>query len=216
MPASVTACPTCNAAVTAESAKFCRYCGTALPQLPEAAPLVGEARNRARFAALREHPRLAGLLQRSPSAAGVTTSYGCLAGFGVIFTTISLFITFGFAGAVSSSGFGGPSAVVVIFPLLFVAIGIGVIVSGLRNASKVATAPTERIPVRIADERIQVSGGGKRTSASTKYFVTVEDEDGRRTEYQTTAEVAAAAAPDDVGIAYVKAFLLLDFQRLRV
>jgi hypothetical protein len=213
MSPTASACPTCNASLTAASARFCAYCGTALPQPERSAALAGEERTQARFAALREHPRLARLMRRSPSAASATAGYGCQAAFGVLFTAVAAMIGLTLLG----SGFGGGSPkVVLLVPLLFVGVGVFVVAAGARRAQQLATAPTRRLPVRIADERVEVAGGGNDSRARTTYYVTVEDEHGRRTEYAAAADVAAAAAPDDMGIAYVKAFLLLDFQRVRV
>ena len=77
-------------------------------------------------------------------------------------------------------------------------------------------ARLERSIALVADERTEVSGGGKDSSASTSYHVLLEWKEGQRRELKPSARVTGAVAPGDIGVAYVKANRLLDFRRIPV
>jgi hypothetical protein len=70
--------------------------------------------------------------------------------------------------------------------------------------------------VVILDERTQVSGGGEHSSATTQYFALVQRENGERREFACRGEQAGKLATGDIGVAYIKADHLVDFERIDV
>jgi hypothetical protein len=135
---------------------------------------------------------------------------------GVIFTLIALFM-FSTAGSVTFHDPGGRTFgnVFGLVCLFFVAVGVLVVASSMKKTAAFAAAPLERLQALVADKRTEVSGGGD-SAATTRYFVTLETGDGRRLEVGTAGKVAGKAVAGDVGIAYVKGGVLLDFERVQV
>jgi hypothetical protein len=101
-------------------------------------------------------------------------------------------------------------------PLIFGAIGAGIVLVSLLKIVRFSGSMLERPLARIAGERTRVSGGGNDQAARTSYYVTLESPDGFRTELEATAKVAGAVSEGDFGVAYVRDRYLLDFARLRV
>ena len=204
-------CSNCGGRPTAEDQRFCGFCGVELP-LPEAAPQVvvhtgpyGDLE--ARFAALDDHPDLDRLRQHVPSTTGKTASMFGQVAFGLLFTGMALFITFMF-GAVA-----GPMAV---FPLIGVVAGVILTLGGLKRAGEYSSAPLRRIKALVVDERVKVSGGSNNRQASTAYYATLQDPEGHRVEYQVDEDIAAEVREGDIGLAFVKGPVLVDFARIRV
>jgi uncharacterized protein DUF2500 len=173
---------------------------------------------RERFDALAKYPRLPELLRREPGARAQYFQGVATAAVGIIFAVIALSI---FSTARSVTGFppgddhpfGNVFGLVCLF---FVAVGILVVASSMKKTAAFAAAPLERLQVFVADKRTEVSGGGGDSSARTRYFVTIETREGRRTEVDATGKVAGKAVSGDVGIAYVKGGVLLDFERVQL
>ncbi|MCB9914576.1 MAG: hypothetical protein H6828_05435 [Planctomycetes bacterium] len=200
-------CAQCGAAPKNVAAKYCEYCGAELPS-PATPPVVGPHGDlEARFAALEVHDSLPRLMRLTPSTGAITTGFVVMIVFGVFFTAVALFMTGTFALLT------GPFA---LFPLLFVAVGIFTVVKGAQKATAMSSAPMERVPVVILDERTQITGGGKNSSAHTSYFALVESASGERGEYQTLPKVAGKLSRGDVGVGYFKGEYLVDFQRVPV
>lgn len=172
---------------------------------------------RERFDALSRHPRLSDLVRREPGAGAQYFQGGAVAAVGVVFAVIALFM-FSTAGNVSfhdetGQTFGNVFGLVCLF---FVAVGVLVVASSMKKTATFAAAPLERLQALVADKRNEVSGGGDGSAATTRYFVTLETKDGRRIEVDTAGKVAGKAVAGDVGIAYVKGGVLLDFERVQV
>jgi len=200
-------CPNCGAAIARGSAKFCEFCGTELVRPGEPRPPTADEMAEEGFRRLKEHPNLPALRRHRPKSSGFVHGYIAASVVGVFFTIISLVIFTGF------KSFEPPIS---LFPLLFTFVGIGLVIFGVSRAIRFANAPVERELVRVAGERVSVSGGGENSSASTTYYVTLEYEDGQRAEYHATGRTAGQVSEGDFGMAYLKESVLVDFRRVRV
>lgn len=198
------ACGQCGAAAR-DDGRFCAYCGAELPA-PAAPPHpLGDVD--ARLAAVERHPDLPRLNRHTPSTGMYTGGMFFGVVFGVVFAGFALFIL---------SGFTRMRFTFALFPALFVLIGVGVAVGSVVKGVRFAKAPLRRTPAVIVDERTEVSGGGKNSSASTSYYATLEFKGGRRKEYGVLHRLAGELAPGDAGLAYLKGDVLVDFRRVRV
>lgn len=202
-------CEHCGAAIK-EPGAFCSHCGTRIVRPERAAAGAPSATDPARFdlcaagdgfrAAQRHEPRVSSL--------GQIAAPLMMAVFGVVFLIFA-------AGLFSSDdGLGGPPAafqiVFLMFPLVFVGLAVGMAMKGLRFHN----APIEQQILVVVDERVEVSGGGKNSSARTSYYATLQARDGTRAELETYGWLAGRIAPGDIGLAFVKGGWLVDFLRL--
>ncbi len=206
-----THCPSCAGAVPFPRPKACIYCGTALPGAAERPGLTAPDQAREeRFESLAHHPAVSEILAgAAPCAAGEFVGLGFGVIFGLVFAAVAGFIYMR-AGRMDVPGF------FTLIPGIFVIVGLAIAGYSLFRVASFASAPLEKRAARVVDERIQVSGGGKNSSASTAYYVLLELRDGSRREYRTSSSVAGHAARDDVGIAFIKGGVLLDFRRVEV
>ena len=86
-----------------------------------------------------------------------------------------------------------------------------------RDAKEFAAAPILRSVRRVLRTRTQISGGtsfgdGHDSSASTSYFVTLADRDGKRLEFRTDGKVVGTLVEHDIGVAYTKRNRLIEFR----
>jgi hypothetical protein len=160
-----------------------------------------------RFLALESHPSLPQLLRHRPRTSRAAASMMGQSLFGLVFTGFSLllFVTF--------AAMGGLLA---IFPLGFMGLGVLITLTGMRKAQQYRSAPLERMRAAVVDERLRVSGGGENTRAATTYFASLHFPAGDRREFEVSEETAGSIAPGDVGIAFLKGSLLVDFLRVDV
>jgi hypothetical protein len=101
----------------------------------------------------------------------------------------------------------------VIGSLMFIGGGASMAVSGLRFHN----TPIVRLVAVIIKERSEVSGGGERgMRAHTTYYTTLQTRDGTRAEYATPDRLVGKLALDDIGVAYVKGHMLVEFTRFVV
>lgn len=204
-------CSSCGAPPTESDQKFCGFCGAELPPLPAAAPVIVQGGRwgdlEQRFQALEAHPERESLGRHTPSATGHGLGMAAQAVFGIVFTAIAGFMTLFFAALM------GPLAIV---PLLMAVLGVVITVSSLTKGAKLSSAPLKREPALVVDERVKVSGGSGNSSASTRYFITLQDRNGRRTEYAANDKIASSVTEGDMGFAYLKADFMLDFKRVEV
>jgi len=84
------------------------------------------------------------------------------------------------------------------------------------KAASFSSAPMRKWGAVVIDERIKVSGGGNNSSARTHYFVTLEDKDGARDEYEVRESLAGKVGSGDIGVAYSKNSTLVAFKRVRI
>jgi hypothetical protein len=151
----------------------------------------------ARFRAARAHAALDELMRRRPSALGYASGALVVFAFLVAFSVGTGAMTLGIGCVLAGMAF--------VHGLAFV-FGLSMLVTfGVRMAH-FHTATLERRLARIVKER----------STTVTSHATLEDEDRQRREYTVRRALAACIAPDDVGVAYVKDDVLLDFQRLDV
>lgn len=207
-------CQNCGARTAKATARFCEYCGTELPSPPEPEPAErgGEPVGplgalEERFAALESHPAIRDLMDYTPRT--VRPAVGLYGGavFAGCFTFISLAILL--------------VAVIVfpplaVLPLLLVILGVVGLAKNLQKATDFSASPLERHPAVVVDKRTKISGSGGDGSAFTSYFVTLQFPGGERTEYTANGPLAGALAQGDLGVAYLKSKVLLDFQRVVV
>jgi hypothetical protein len=210
-------CGQCGAPFRAGEERFCTYCGTQRPA-PSAASVTPDRATR--FAAARSDPRLKTLLAHIPATAGHTISAAFALVFLVGFCIVAAMMAsaFGACGGAVGYSIGGPTAgaggaLFGLGPLLILGVGIFMLVTVASRLLRFQSAELERRLARVIDERIQVSGG---ENSSTTYFTTLEWEDKTRREFQNHAKLAGKIARDDLGLAYVKGDVLLEFARLDV
>lgn len=202
-------CASCSGTLSHEMTE-CPYCGAVRADAPIASPPPSSPTPptvEERLAAIREQADFATWMRHSPSMTGHVAGTGVAVVFLVVFIGVAIFMTTMFQMAPAPMSY---------FPLLFVAFGIFGLFSVLKKSASFAKSPLERTPAHVLDERVSVSGGGKNSSASTAYYVTLTREDGNRQEFQTTGKIAGVITRDDVGVAYVKGEHLLDFRRVQV
>jgi len=195
-------CSQCSAPVTDDRWTNCPYCGTVLSK-PTINPLRAAVAPE-RFAAVESSPAYAALMKREPSGTKQMLGMGCQTAFLVVWTVASGAMTVAFLPA-------GPLAVV---PGSMCVLGIVLLVILSAQTAKFARAALERRIAVWKDERTEVRGGGKNSSASTTHYVLLEERDGKRTEVPCEDGLAGAHAPGDIGVAYLRAGVLLDFQRV--
>lgn len=239
MAESFQPCPSCGARPKrATEERVCAFCGTERPAAPlpengappHAAPVPAASAHASaavRFERLRAHASLGELLVKRPSSAGPLASNAAGLLFAVIFLGIAVFVTSGFwlVGNVASEGLEsvtpgshvGRGAVFVfkLVPIAFVGIGCFLVYRMLARGARFAASDLATKLALVVDERVRVSGGGD-AGTNTTYFVSIENESGQRTEYETSDTVAGKVAQGDMGVAYVRADRLLDFERVAV
>lgn len=194
-------CENCGAAAARATARFCEYCGKALPATASRSPSPDELLER-RFQELENHPELQRHLQWTPGPEIV--SRGALSGVSALL--VLGFLLFFFVPAFSH----GPG----MFPVLPWVL-IGVVVLGLVRRNRYLAAPLERVIAVVVDER-QHSEGGRESRHGTRYHATLERRDGTRSEYEVTGRLAGEIRSGDMGVGYVKGGTLVAFRRLRV
>jgi hypothetical protein len=157
-----------------------------------------------RFAAAERAPAYAALMRHAPSGTSRLVGLGLSSVFLLAWTVLAGVMTVLFLRA-------GPLALVPAGMTLF---GIVLLVRSSTRAVGFANAPLERRLVVWRDERVEVRGGGENDSASTAHFVLLEGRDGERVEVSCDARAAGGHAPGDIGVAYLRGGMLLDFRRV--
>jgi hypothetical protein len=132
---------------------------------------------------------------------------------GIVFTAVpALMAIVGgvFAGAVRRhSDFGSGIAIAVIaFASLFMLVGVGVIVAGVRTRRKLLGGPQRAVPAVVLAKRTEP---GKN---ATSYYLTLGFEGGDRHEFGTLDSVFRAAFEGDAGVAHCRGELLLGFRKI--
>lgn len=202
-------CSRCAASIQDDRWTNCPFCGALLAK-PTIDPLKAVVAPE-RFAAVERDPRLPELLRHTPSAAGTILGLGCGTGFLVVWTCLAggmaLFLLRSF------SGHGFPS-VIALVPVLMCAVGVFMLLKTGAQTARLAGAPLERVVAVVRDERTSVSGGGEHSAARTQHHLLIELRSGERREYPCSDKVAGMTAPGDIGVAYLRGGMLLDFQRV--
>lgn len=206
----VTHCSHCGGKVTSLSARFCEYCGTALPR-PEPATepqrVEGRPDPQELLAQIKNSRETLELMQKeiTGGVASNVMSGGCSIVFGLFFTGVAIFMFVMFSNVA-----GFPFA---LFPLLFVAVGIGMTLKFFKKTTDFATAETEAKQAVVLDKRSETRSSDD--SSRTTYYVALEFSGGERAEYLVQRRIYGQLAEGDVGVAYVRTDVLLDFKRVR-
>jgi hypothetical protein len=198
-------CDHCGAAIK-EAGAFCSHCGTRIVRPERAEAGAPSATDPARFDLVAASEGLEAARRHEPrvSSFGQIAMPLVMAVFGIFFLV--------FAAGMFSSG-GPPAAFQVLFmlfPLVFIGLAVAMAMKGLRFHN----APVEQQILVVVDERVEVSGGGKNSSARTRYYATLQARDGTRAEHETYGWLAGRIAPGDIGVAFLKGGWLVDFLRL--
>lgn len=173
-------CRNCGADVSPARGE-CEYCGGVVdaPKAPDL-PKAPEPRSReAAFERICTSPQYARRNSAQRHAALPTMSPLKQVGpviFLIVFICIAGFIgmTAVGAGGPSHTGFGGPpsggpGAIFVLVPVLFVAVGVVLLVKHVGKMGRFSQAETKGEAAIIVSKRTAVSGGGDNSSASTTY-----------------------------------------------
>jgi hypothetical protein len=203
-------CDHCGATIK-DAGAFCSHCGTRIQRPEKGAASAPSATDPARFDLVARSPGYDAAKRHEPrvSTFGGIAMPLVMAVFGVGFLVIAGSFLFDDTPA----GFGPPAGFNIIFmaiPCIFIAIAIGMAFKGM----KFRGAPIEQRILVVVDERVEVSGGGENRSASTHYYATLQARDGQRAEYPTYGWLAGRIAPGDIGVAFLKGGMLVDFLRM--
>jgi hypothetical protein len=112
-----------------------------------------------------------------------------------------------------SCAFSGFEAVWSIFPLIFMAFFIAVVVMIIKKVA--ADRAERRLPIeerwgRVVTKRTEVRGS---ETTSTYYYVTIEFDDGSRQELHTDGSIYGSVAEGDIGYAGIQGKRLAGFRR---
>ncbi|MDZ4772416.1 MAG: hypothetical protein SGI72_04700 [Planctomycetota bacterium] len=203
MSSPITKCPQCGARPRS-SAKYCEFCGTQQPLAPLADSPAVESHEQ-RFERLERDIAFTTSMQKRPSAAGPVANSAFAALFMAGFIVLAGMMTFAFA----------PAGPLMLLPLFILLVGVVLFLRTLGKGAQLATSELIAQPAIIAGERTRVDGGSD-GPGHTRYFVTLEARDGKRTEFNATGSLVGRVKEGDIGVAYIKADYLLDFERVRV
>jgi amino acid transporter len=217
-------CPNCGGD-NLPGAATCQFCGSHLP-----APASSSDR-RAALGRVKSSPQYAksNLPERHaklPTFHPVHKAFAVV--FPLVFVGVALFIfvmMLGMGGIFGAVGFGAGGRAgglfgviplcMAIVPLGMAALGVFMFVTMRKKMQTIETSPVVALPVIVADKRTEVSGGSGDSSATTRYYVTCETEDGERKEYPVwDGNLYGRMAPGDAGIVYLRADHALDFDRV--
>ena len=141
-----------------------------------------------------EYPATANRAIELPHGAAIAVvGHGAAVLFGLVFLLIAITVLIDFEL---------PLAVTIIFGGLILLFVVNAISWAARGVQFFRTPIVRQVGVVVRD----------RAEAET-YYVTLQTRDGRRTEYLTSSSLAGRLVVDDIGVAYVKVHVLLDFLR---
>ena len=202
-------CPACGALPASTTSRFCEDCGTELPRPPaEAAPTSSPFGDvAARFRSLASHAELAELMDYTPPSRTLKIHIGMSLVFLAIFAAAGLAIAVVFFSVCPPIG---------LLPLAIVIFGGYGMSKQLSKTTRARSAPLERLPALVVDERTHVSGEGQNRSARTRYRTTLRFPDGSHRELDAFSNVAGKIKRGDMGVAYIKGEFLMAFGRLPV
>jgi hypothetical protein len=196
-------CPGCGAQISADDVR-CRYCGSTIPQ----SAVASAARQVDLTELLKQSKDLEELLRYTPSGAAMSAGMVIMTVFGLIFTSVAIFF-------IVAASRGGAPTIFRVFPFIFVLVGLGIVVTGIRGAVKLSTSPLERVPAVVAGKRQEYSSSSE-GSGSTTYYLSIETEDKQRKEHRVRGRLYGEVERGDAGVAYLKGGYLIDFKRVRL
>jgi len=193
----------------------CPYCGASAAAVA-APPADPAAEREAALAAVRAHPDFDALARDVPPVPGLLhVMYVLPIVVGIVFTAVPAVIAI--AGGVLAGGFSGRADLgigvtiaIIAFASLFMLIGVGVIVAGVRTRRKLLGGPQRAVPAVVLAKRTEP---GKN---ATSYYVTLGSEGGDRHEFGTLDSVFRSAFEGDAGVAHCRGELLLGFRKVDV
>ena len=210
-----TRCSNCGAMPSRVDARFCDCCGTELPH-PERAAVPDAAGAPTAPNSPEEIERRFSLLDRHPDVPGLKALHAphhrAPIALPILFASLALFGAIGIGLALSSTVFLGPLAIV---PLVLIVIAVAGIGHTMLKTRAFNMAPVQHIPALVVDERTKITSVGSST-AQANTFATLQFPDGTRHELRTHDAVCGKITTGDMGIAFVKAGLLVDFGRVSV
>lgn len=103
----------------------------------------------------------------------------------------------------------------VILALVLAAFGVAIALK-LRKANAVRAMPAERFVAVVVKERFDLYRPFNDRRHNTQHYVVLQARDGLRREFIAPSRVVSKFAIDDIGIAYVKRNVLVDFIRVDV
>ena len=189
-------------------ARFCEYCGSALPSAqPAPRPAEPTADLATRFRALRVHPELEQLLEATPEAPELVqeTAVGLIAL--LVFGLIGLFVAVGFFTICPPLG---------VIPLALILFGAIAMTRRFAKTRAALRAPLETRPALVVEARMKLEGEGEYTSARTRHLATLLFEDGERRELDVLERVAGRLSSNLLGVAYLRGDTLIAFEPLSV
>lgn len=201
-------CPLCGGKQKTLRQGKCDYCGSPLASSAPPTTDSGASDLGSRFLALEAHPRYAELLEHEPDIARHLTGGTCVLAFLSLFTVTAG--GFALAGLVAVSTVGPFGIPFILIPGAMAAAGGFGIVTTLRKVERVKSAPWRRVPALVLGRRTEVR------SERSHAFLSLEFADGARQEYPAQGSILGRLADGDMGVAYLKADTLVDFERLPV
>ncbi len=218
------ACTNCGA-IPREEARFCESCGAELPAFDrdqEASPKASRAPESTaaedplgdlagRFEALDAHPDTATLLEVVPD----TSAYDKQLQFGWFgaLATIAVFVVLGLGLAFV---FGMMCPPLMVVPIAFAGIAIYAVVNKTKALGAYREGKLQRFPAAVADTRTSFAGGSGDENARTEHHVTLRFPDEVRREFLSFDQVPDKISVGDVGVAYLRGNVLIDFTRVDV
>lgn len=161
-----------------------------------------------RFHALEAHSRYAELLEHEPDIDRHVVGGGCGLAFLSVWTlSTGVFALVGLVSVFMIGPFGIPF---VLIPGAMAALGGFGIVHMRRRVERLKSAPWRRVPALVIGRRATVRG------ERSYSFLSLEFADGSREEYSAEGSILGKLADDEMGVAFLKADILVDFERLPV
>ena len=170
------------------------------------------------FEVAEQSPRYPELMKFTPDTSGQTAGMVILLVFLAMFTGVAGVMTFIFLIA-------GPLALV---PALIALLGAYGFVHVLSKLIRFRAAPVERLLAAVRDETVETTvetvreterhHGHRhqrtRTRVRHEHHLLLELRDGQRQSHEVDADLARVVVKGDVGVAYLKAGVLIDFKPL--
>lgn len=198
-------CERCGATQETDGA-FCSYCGSRIIKPDQLKTALATAADPARFDLVKASSafELAMAHEARPPVAANIVAPIVMIGFVVVFIGVAASM---FAG--DSHTPAGFKVAFFAVPAIMLIVAIGMIAKGVKYARE----PIEKEILVVVSEREEVSGGGD-SATRTRYYATLQDRGGRRTEYETEGWLAGRIAATDIGVAFLKGTRLVEFLRI--
>jgi hypothetical protein len=202
----------------------CQFCGSTAPPLsaPSRSDVFARVKSSPEYQR-RTSPERQAALPKYPAIAKVLPAVVIVMFIGgSAFMAVMMLVVggvFGVAGARLGGPMGGGLSLapllMALCPMAFVALGVFIFLHLRKKMREFQQAPILADAALIVGKRTQVSGGSGDSSATTRYFVTVEREDGSRTEFLAmTPDLYSRVAEEDAGVLFTRSTLALDFDRV--